>query len=118
MLLVPAALGARGTAFKATYTNQVAAVYGLCRQIPGDASVIIIDGPMADRWSETVRGMCNVPVARFPDNKNVYKHPQAPAALVGDAIASIERTGRRPVLLAATQTELAPSPAREPSPTR
>jgi hypothetical protein len=108
LILVPAGLGARGTALKRTYANQVAAIYGLCRQIPGDASVLIIDGPMADRWSEVVRGMCGVPVARFPDNKDVYEHRQAPVALVASAIASIERAGRRPVLLAATSKELAP----------
>ena len=108
LILVPAGLGARGTALKRTYTNQVAAIYGLCRQIPAGASVLIIDGPMADRWSEVVRGMCGVPVARFPDNRDVYQHPQAPAALVASAIASIEHAGRRPVLLAANSRELAP----------
>jgi hypothetical protein len=108
LLIVPTALGARGTALKRTYTNEVAAIYGLCAQIPSNASVIIIDGPMADRWDETIRGMCDVPVGRFPDNKNVYKDPAARPVLVSNAIASIERIGRRPVLIAATQKELAP----------
>jgi hypothetical protein len=108
LLVVPAGLGARGTALQRTYTSQVAAVYGLCRQVPGDASVLIIDGPLADRWAQTVRGMCGVPVARFPDSAHPSSHPQAPAALVAGAIASIERAGRRPVLLAASRAELAP----------
>jgi hypothetical protein len=108
LLLVPTALGARGTAFKQTYVGQVGAVYGLCDQIPSDASVLIIDGPLADRMSEVVRGMCNVPVARFPDNTNVYQDPAAPTALVAKAVASIEQTGRRPVLLAGNTKELAP----------
>jgi hypothetical protein len=108
LILVPTGLGARGTALKRTYTNQVAAVYGLCAQIPSDASVLIIDGPMADRWSEVVRGMCDVPVGRFPNNANVSTDPEAPTPLVKDAIASIERIGRRPVLLAGTQKELTP----------
>jgi hypothetical protein len=108
LLLVPTGLGARGTALKRTYTNQVAAVYGLCAQIPSDASVVIVDGPMADRWAEVVRGMCDVPVARFPDNKDVYTDPEAPISLVNGAIASIEHIGRRPVLLGSSQTELAP----------
>jgi len=108
LLLVPTAAGARGTALKRTYTGQVAAVYGLCDQIPSDASVLIIDGPLADRMSEVVRGMCNVPVARFPDNTNVYKDPAAPSALVAKAVASIERIGRKPVLLAGNTKELAP----------
>jgi hypothetical protein len=108
LLLVPGALGARGTALKRTYTSQVAAVYGLCARVPGDASVLIVDGPMADRWAETVRGMCDVPVARFRDNAHPSRYPEAPTALVTGAIASIERTGRRPVLLAASRKELAP----------
>jgi hypothetical protein len=108
LLVVPTALGARGTALKRTYTNEVAAIYGLCAQIPSNASVVIIDGPMADRWDETIRGMCDVPVARFPDNKNIYKDPAARPVLVSNAIASIERIGRRPVLIAASSKELAP----------
>jgi hypothetical protein len=108
LLLVPTGLGARGTAFKQTYTNQVAAIYGLCQQIPGDASVLMIDGPMADQWAQTIRGMCDVPVARFPDTPKVLKQRAAPTALVAAAVASIERAGRRPVLIAATEQELAP----------
>jgi hypothetical protein len=108
LILVPTGLGARGTAFKRTYVNQVAAIYGLCQQIPGDASVLMIDGPMADQWAQTIRGMCDVPVARFPDAPKVLKQRAAPTALVTAAIASIERAGRRPVLIAATEQELAP----------
>jgi hypothetical protein len=108
LLVVPTALGARGTALKRTYTNEVAAIYGLCAQIPSNASVVIIDGPMADRWDETIRGMCDVPVGRFPDNRNIYTDPAARPVLVSNAIASIERIGRRPVLIAASSKELAP----------
>ena len=107
LLVIPTGLGARGTALKRTYTNQVAAIYGICAQLPSDASVIFVDGPMADRWGQTIRGMCDVPVGRFPDNKDVYTDPAAPLALVNNAIASIERIGRRPVLIAANAKELA-----------
>jgi hypothetical protein len=108
LLLIPAWLGASGTALQRTYTGQVAAIYGLCSQLPANASVLFVDGPMADRWSQTIRGMCGVPVARFPDNPQVYKDPLAPAALVTAAVAGVERAGRRPVLIAATQKELGP----------
>jgi hypothetical protein len=108
LLLVPTAIGVRGTALKRTYTGQVGAVYGLCDQIPSDASVLIINGPVADRVFEVVRGMCNVPVARFPDNKDVYQNPTTSTALVKSAMASIEKTGRRPVLLSGSEKELAP----------
>ncbi len=86
----------------------MAAIYGICAQLPSNASVLVIDGPMADRWAQPIRGMCNVPVARFTDNANMYKDPAAPTALVASAIASIEKIGRRPVLLAGEQQELVP----------
>jgi hypothetical protein len=108
LLVVPTAMGASGTALKRTFTGQVAAIYGICAQLPADASVLVINGPMADRWAEPIRGMCDVPVARFPDSANPYDHPTAPTALVSGAIASIEKAGRRPVLLAGSQQELAP----------
>jgi hypothetical protein len=101
-------LTAHGLALKRTYYGQVAAIYGLCAQIPNDASVIIVDSPMADRISEVVRGMCDVPVARFHYNGNVYKHPAASTAQVLAAIRGVESVGRRPVLLAASPSELAP----------
>jgi hypothetical protein len=63
---------------------------------------------MADRISEVVRGMCDVPVARFHYSGNVYKHPTAPTADVLAAIRAVESVGRRPVLLAASTSELAP----------
>jgi len=108
LFLVPTTLGVKGTAFKRTYANEVAAIYGLCKQVPADASVVIVDGSMGDRWGAAIRGMCDIPVARFPDNKDAATHPEAPIPLVRDAIASIERAGRRPVLLAASKKELAP----------
>jgi hypothetical protein len=52
--------------------------------------------------------MCNVPVTRYPDSVDVYKHPTAPTPLVQNAIASIEAIGRTPVLLAGTKSELSP----------
>ena len=107
LLVVPAALGAAGTALKRTYGGEVAAVEGLCARIPRDASVVIVDGPLADRIGQVVRGMCGVPVARYRDHKDVTRYPAAPTALVANAITSIERIGRTPVLLAATEQELA-----------
>jgi hypothetical protein len=101
-------LTAHGLALKRTYYGQVAAIYGLCAQLPKDASVIMIDSPMADRISEVVRGMCDVPVARFHYSGNVYKNPTAPASQVLAAIRGVESVGRQPVLLAASASELDP----------
>jgi hypothetical protein len=65
---------------------------------------------MADQWAQTIRGMCDVPVAHFPYAyaAHVSQSRAASTALVAAAIASIERAGRRPVLIAATALELAP----------
>jgi hypothetical protein len=70
--------------------------------------VVIVDGLMADMWTEAIRGMCGVPVARYKDSADLHLDPGAPVALVADAIASIRRVGRVPVLLAADEYELAP----------
>jgi hypothetical protein len=102
---------AHGLALKQTFVGQVAAIYGLCARIHAvgpNVSVVMIDAPMADRIAEVVRGMCGVPVGRYHYTGNVYKFPEAPTALVKDTIASIEATGRQPLLLAAKVSELTP----------
>ena len=108
LLVIPTAVTMRGLAFKRTFTGQVAAIYGLCDRIPSDGSVIIVDSPLADRISQVVRGMCDVPVARFHYSGNVYKNPTAPTSQVLAAIKAVESVGRKPVLLAAHASELAP----------
>jgi hypothetical protein len=108
LLVVPAAAATSKLAFKRTYGGQVAAIYGLCARIPSGSSVIIVDSPLADRIAENVRGMCDVPVARFHYTGDVYKNPTAPTAQVLGVIAGVVRAGRRPVLLSAAPGELAP----------
>ncbi|HUY46350.1 MAG TPA: hypothetical protein VMV92_11565 [Streptosporangiaceae bacterium] len=87
-----------GLAFTTTYRGEIAAVNGLCAAIPRDASVVIIDGPIADRMTEVIRGTCDVPVARIRRVR-----PWKVAAVV----RGIAQAGRRPVLLAARYSELA-----------
>ncbi|HEX4834119.1 MAG TPA: hypothetical protein VH478_23845 [Trebonia sp.] len=108
LLVVPTAITTRGLAFKRTFQGQVAAIYGLCAKLPSDASVIIVDSPMADRLSQVVRGMCDVPVTRFHYSGNVYTSPTAPTSQVLAAIHGVQSVGRQPVLLAAHTGELAP----------
>jgi hypothetical protein len=92
-------LVADGMAFKRTYVGEVAAVNGLCAALPPDASVVIIDGPLADRMSEVIRGMCGVPAARLR-RLTVWR--------VTTELHDVERAGRRPVLLFAHEQELKP----------
>jgi hypothetical protein len=87
-----------GLAFKTTYGGELGAVYGMCAAIPKGSSVVIIDGPVADRLAETVRGMCGDPTARVM--------PSVP--VVRSIVQDIQQAGRRPVLLAAEASELTP----------
>jgi hypothetical protein len=88
---------AAGLAFTPTYQGEVEAVHRLCAAIPRDSSVVIVDGSIADTFTELVRGTCGVPVARTHD-------PRVRA--VSDLISGIRRSGRRPVLLGARRRQL------------
>ena len=91
-------LTANGLAFKRTGAGEDQAVRQLCASIGPNASVVIVDSLTADRFSQVIRGMCAIPTARMdsPD-------PASVAAVV----AGIERAGRRPILLAEQQSQLA-----------
>jgi hypothetical protein len=86
-------------AFQTTYGGELGAVDGMCAAIPKNSSVVIVDGPIADRFLEIIRGMCGDPAARvaYPD-----------ASVVRSIVQGIQQAGRRPVLLAATASELKP----------
>ena len=90
---------AHGMAFRAIGPGEIAAVSQLCRSIPADASVVIVDSLTADRFAQVVRGMCGLPTAVLTDRKDL-----------GSVIAGIQRVGRRPVLLAQNQAELPGTP--------
>ncbi len=96
-------LAADGVAFKTTYGGELGAVYGMCAAIPKGSSVVIIDGAVADRLAETVRGMCGDPTMRVPPSG----HPLI-VSVIRSIVQSIQQSGRRPVLLAAAPSELKP----------
>jgi len=85
-------LVAHGLAFKTTYRGEVAAVEKLCRAIPPGSSVVIVSPLLSGRWTEVVRGMCDVPAGRV--NSGSAKNMAA-------TIRGIRRAGRIPVLLGA-----------------
>ena len=91
-------LTANGLAFKRTGAGEDRAVRQLCASIGPNASVVIVDSLTADRFSQVIRGMCATPTASM-DNPD----PASVAAVV----AGIQRAGRRPVLLAEQQSQLA-----------
>jgi hypothetical protein len=88
-----------GLALKRTGPGQVGAVNALCSSLGPSASVLIVDRLVAAEFSQVIRGMCGVPVA--------WMTGQPPQA-VQNVISGIGRAGRRPVVLGARSSELAP----------
>jgi hypothetical protein len=110
-LLIPAALTnldlgvtksrhltAHGMAFRRIGTGELTAVDNLCAAIGPDASVIILDSLTDDRFAQLVRGMCDTPTAVLT---------KVSAATVNAVVTGIEGVGRRPLLLAENESELA-----------
>lgn len=91
-------LGASGLATKVTSKGEIKAMDSLCAQIPHDASVLFVSYQLFHNIGQDVRGMCGVPTAA-----SLRSDP----ASVQKLIASIQRVGRRPVVLATTARLLA-----------
>jgi hypothetical protein len=95
---------AHGLALKRTYAGEIAAVDRMCGAIPRGSSVVIVDGQTAAWFAQVVRGMCGEPTA--------WMEPRP--ASVRQVVSAIRRAGRRPVLLGAGRSQVAPyGPARE-----
>jgi hypothetical protein len=90
-------LAAVGLAFKTSYQGEAGAVNGLCAAIPRGSTVLFLSGGIAGNLAQVVRGMCGDPTADIVNPR--------PAA-VGQDVLSIMQAGRRPVLLAATRSQL------------
>jgi hypothetical protein len=91
-------LSVHGMAFRKIGAGELTAVTKLCAAIGPDASVVIVDSLTADRFAQVVRGICGTPAA-------VLTNPSQ--AIVGAVVTGIDSAGRRPVLLAEQQAELA-----------
>ena len=87
-----------GTATSATYGGSLAAVSGLCSAIGQDASVVFVDASTANSLSQVVRGVCGQPAASAAG---------ASPLAISQVVGSIARANRRPVLLGASQSQLA-----------
>jgi hypothetical protein len=88
---------ADGLALKRTGQGGTAAVQALCSSIGPSASVVIVDAQVAQQFSQTIRGMCGVPVASVSGQD---------VAAVQNVVSGIDQVGRRPVLLGAKASEL------------
>jgi hypothetical protein len=91
-------LAADGTGLDTTYRGEITAVDHLCANIPANSSVVILDGPTADRFTEVIRGVCGVPAARMnPPSR----------ALMAQIVRGIAAAGHRPVLMGSAPSQLA-----------
>ncbi|SIQ51196.1 hypothetical protein SAMN05421833_102310 [Microbispora rosea] len=103
LLAVPPAITSIGTAFTPVNRGEAAAVAGLCRAIPANASVLIAERVTGDRLTQVLRGQCGLPTARvvYPQRSDVPLR-----ADVLRLTEAVRRTGRVPVLLAAEPEQL------------
>jgi hypothetical protein len=83
----------RGAGAAATYGGSVAAASALCAAIGPSASVVFVNASTAAEFAPAVRVLCDVPAASMVAGST--------AAAVEQVTTSIERAGRRPVLLVA-----------------
>jgi hypothetical protein len=90
-------LAAEGLAFKRTYAGELGMVDQICAAIPANSSVLIISPGMMMEFGQTIRGMCDVPVAG------------ATVLTSGNLAADvrhIEHAGRHPFVLATSAGQL------------
>ena len=90
----------RGVGTAATYRGSVPAVSALCASIGSSASVLFIDPATAATFAPVVRELCGQPAAL------VILGRSSSAAVLGEAVHSIEQIGRHPVLLGPTQSSV------------
>jgi hypothetical protein len=90
---------ADGLTLKRTGPGEVGAVSRLCSSLGPSATVVIVAWPVAQQFTQVIRGTCGVPVAWIVGQ---------PTGDVQSVLADIERTGRRPVLLGARPSQLYP----------
>ncbi|MEV4294973.1 ArnT family glycosyltransferase [Microbispora rosea] len=103
LLAAPPAITSIGTAFTPVNRGEAAAVAGLCRAIPANASVLIVERVTGDRLTQVLRGQCGLPTARvvYPEGSDVPLRADV-LRLAG----AVRHTGRVPVLLAAEPEQL------------
>jgi hypothetical protein len=92
----------RGVGAAATYGGSIAAASALCAAIGPSASVLVTDASTAATFAPVVRGLCGQPAAL------VVSGPSAAgsAAVLEQAVRSVEQAGRRPVLLGSSRSSV------------
>ncbi|MEV4549482.1 phospholipid carrier-dependent glycosyltransferase [Nonomuraea wenchangensis] len=103
-VLVPPAVTSIGTAFTPVERGEAAAVATMCARLPERASVLIVERVTADRFTQVVRGMCDVPAAsvRRPAGVDVARDDETRRLA-----ERVRAAGRVPVVLAAEADQVA-----------
>jgi hypothetical protein len=105
----------KGAAASRTYAGTYEAASSLCSAIGTNASVVFTDAMTADYFAPVVRGMCGQPAALAlgaggsgagAGSGSGGLGSGAGSPVVEQAVAAIERAGRRPVILGASQSAL------------
>jgi hypothetical protein len=90
----------RGVGTAATYRGSVPAASALCASIGSSASVLFTDPATAATYAPVVRELCGQPAAL------VILGRSSSAAVLGEAVRSIEQIGRHPILLGPTKSSV------------
>jgi phosphohistidine swiveling domain-containing protein len=85
----------RGVGASSTYGGSLAATSALCASLGPTASVVFVNASTAADFAPTVRVLCGVPTASMAAGSS--------SASVEAVVTSIERDGRRPVLLGSSR---------------
>ncbi|MGH3373416.1 MAG: hypothetical protein ACRDP6_01615 [Actinoallomurus sp.] len=105
LIMVPTVLTTAGMVFTPTEQGEVTQAQAMCRQIGPRATVLLVERVTADRFTQVVRGMCDVPAGR------IAVHPGTSTAAPADVARLVDKViaaGRRPVLLGADSADVAP----------
>ncbi|MGP4096246.1 hypothetical protein [Nonomuraea sp. KM90] len=103
LVLVPPAVTSIGTAFTPVERGEAAAVEAMCARIPADASVLLVERVIGERFTQVVRGMCGRPAARVARTDSDL----APDAEIRRQIERVRAAGRVPVVLGAEEAQVA-----------
>jgi hypothetical protein len=94
----------RGVAGSSAYGGSVAATSALCAAIGPSASVLFVSAATAAEFAPVVRDVCGQPAATVTAAPSVSSLPAS--AAIERAMTSIEKTGRKPVLLGSSKAGL------------
>lgn len=99
----------RGVAVSRTGVGSLPAATSLCSAIGPNASVVFTDALTADYFAPVVRSMCDEPAATMaagPGSAAAVSVTAAESPAVEQVVTSIERAGRRPVMLGSSRSSL------------